>query len=87
MPTIPHKQSRRMSLIEALVNIAFGYAVAVAMQILAFPLFGFDASFEENLALGALFTIASVCRSYLLRRIFEALRVRDRLGGAWGSPP
>lgn len=76
MPTIPHKQSRRMSLIEALVNIAVGYAVAVAMQILAFPLFGFDASFEENLALGALFTIASVCRSYLLRRIFEALRVR-----------
>ena len=76
MPASPHKQSRRMSLIEALVNIAVGYFVAVAMQILAFPLFGLDASLEENLALGALFTIASVCRSYLLRRIFEALRVR-----------
>ena len=76
MPTSPYKQSRTMSLVEALVNIAVGYAVAVAMQILAFPLFGLDASLEENLALGALFTVASVCRSYLLRRIFEALRVR-----------
>ncbi len=79
MPTSPHKQSRRMSLIEALVNIAVGYAVAVAMQILVFPLFGLDASLEENLALGGLFTVASVCRSYVLRRIFEALRVRGLL--------
>ena len=76
MPASPLKQSRRMSLVEALVNIAVGYAVAVAMQILAFPLFGLDASLEENLALGALFTVASICRSYLLRRIFEALLVR-----------
>ena len=79
MPARPLKQSRRMSLIEALVNIAVGYGVAVAMQILAFPLFGLDASLEENLALGGLFTIASVCRSYLLRRIFEALRIRGVL--------
>ena len=49
MPTSPHKQSRRMSLVEALVNIAVGYCVAVAMQILAFPLFGLQASFADNL--------------------------------------
>ena len=79
MPTSPHKQSRRMSLIEAIANIAVGYSVAVAMQMLAFPLFGLDASLEENMALGGLFTIPSVCRSYLLRRIFEALRVRGLL--------
>ncbi|SUS08429.1 conserved hypothetical protein [uncultured Defluviicoccus sp.] len=79
MPASPHKQSRRMSLIEAIANIGVGYSVAVAMQMLAFPLFGLDASLEENLALGALFTIASVCRSYLLRRIFESLRVRGLL--------
>ncbi len=79
MPASPLKQSRRMSLAEALVNIAVGYAVAVAMQILAFPLFGLKASLEQNLALGALFTIAAVCRSYALRRIFEALRIRGLL--------
>lgn len=61
MPASLHKQSRRMSLIEAIANIAVGYSVAVAMQMLVFPLFGLEASLEENLALGALFTIASVC--------------------------
>ena len=79
MPTSPLKQSRAMSLVEALVSIAVGCGVAVAMQILAFPLFGLDASLEENLALGGLFTVASVCRSYLLRRFFEALRIRGVL--------
>jgi hypothetical protein len=66
-----------MSLIEALVNIALGYGVAVAMQILAFPLFGLEATLAENLALGGLFTIASIARSYALRRIFEAIRTRS----------
>ena len=86
MPTSPtHKQSRRMSLIEAIANIAVGYFVAVVMQILAFPLFGLDASLEENLALGGLFTITSVCRSYALRRAFEALRVRGLLAVEHGK--
>ena len=85
MPTSQHKQSRQMSLIEAIANIAVGYFVAVAMQIVAFPLFGFDASLEENLALGGLFTIASLCRSYLLRRIFEALRIRGLLAVKHGK--
>ncbi|MFZ1413503.1 MAG: hypothetical protein WAS73_02830, partial [Defluviicoccus sp.] len=79
LPVSDTKQSRAMSLIEALVNIAVGYFVAVAMQILAFPLFGLAASLEENLALGGLFTIASVCRSYVLRRIFDALQIRGGL--------
>ena len=49
MPASLHKQSRRMSLIEAIANIAVGYSVAVAMQMLAFPLFGLQASFADNL--------------------------------------
>jgi hypothetical protein len=28
----------------------------------------------ENLAIGSLFTLASICRSFVLRRVFEALR-------------
>ena len=38
----PNKQSRRMSLVEALVNVAVGFGVAVATQAIVFPLFGFD---------------------------------------------
>ena len=34
------RQSRLMSLVEAVTNVAVGYAVEVATQILVFPLFG-----------------------------------------------
>jgi hypothetical protein len=72
------KQSRRMSLVEALANVAVGYGVAVATQIAVFPLFGLHASLSETLAIGAIFTLASIARSFVLRRAFEAIRVGGR---------
>ena len=68
------KQSRRMSLIEALSNVAIGYGVAVLPQIAVFPLFGLQVSLSDNLLIGALFTLVSVARSYAVRRIFERMR-------------
>jgi len=70
------KQSRRMSLIEAISNVAIGYAVALLTQILMFPIFGLQVSLSNNLAIGAAFTAISLTRSYVLRRLFEAIRVR-----------
>ena len=69
------KQSRRMSLVEALANVAVGFGVAVATQIAVFPLFGLRASLADNLTIAAVFTSASIARSYVLRRTFEAIRV------------
>jgi len=66
------KQSRWMSLLEAVTNVLVGYGVAVATQMLVFPLFGFEASLQDNLAIGLVFTAVSLVRSYLLRRAFEA---------------
>jgi hypothetical protein len=65
------KQTRRMSLVEALANVAVGYGVAVLTQIAVFPLFGLQVSLSDNLLIGALFTGVSVARSYALRRVFE----------------
>jgi len=70
-------QSRAMSVVEATTNVAVGLAVAVATQILVFPLFGFRVGLGDNLALGVIFTAVSLARSYTLRRIFERLRVRS----------
>jgi hypothetical protein len=64
-----------MSLIEAISNVAVGFGLAIATQMLVFPLFGLQASFADNLALGSIFTIASIARSYALRRVFEAVRI------------
>ena len=71
------KQSRRMSLVESLINVAIGYFVAVATQIAVFPLFGLEVSLSDNLAIGGLFTVVSIVRSYAVRRLFEAIRVRS----------
>jgi hypothetical protein len=72
------KQSRRMSLVEAVTNVVVGFAVALLTQIIVFPLFDLEVTLGENLAIGALFTGASLCRAYVLRRLFEAIRVRAR---------
>jgi len=70
------KQSRTMSLVEAFANVVVGYGVAVATQILIFPIFGLQTTLAQNLKLGAAFTIVSLIRAYALRRVFEAMRVR-----------
>jgi hypothetical protein len=71
------KQSRLMSLVESLANVLVGYGVAVATQIVVFPLFGLAVTVTENLLIGLIFTVVSIVRSYALRRGFEALRVRQ----------
>jgi hypothetical protein len=68
------KQSRKMSLAEALTNTAIGYLVALLTQLIAFPLFGLEASLGQNLGIGLVFTGVSIVRSYILRRAFEAFR-------------
>jgi hypothetical protein len=61
-----------MSLVEPGTNVIVGYGIAVLTQIVAFPLFGLSATIGQNLAIGAIFTVVSLARSYLLRRLFEA---------------
>lgn len=70
------KQSRIMSLVEAVTNVIVGYGVAVVTQILIFPIFGLHTTLAQNLKLGLVFTIVSIGRSYALRRFFEAIRMR-----------
>jgi len=68
------KQSRTMSLIEAVTNVIVGYCVAVVTQILIFPVFGLHATLAQNLKMGLVFTGVSIARSYALRRLFERWR-------------
>jgi len=67
-------QSRRQSLIEAITNVVVGYTLAVMTQIVVFPWFGLQVSLGDNLAIGALFVMISLLRSYALRRLFEHWR-------------
>lgn len=66
------EQTRRGSFIEACINVAIGYGVALASQLLVFPLFGIHIPLSSNLAIGAVFTVISIARSYVVRRVFNA---------------
>ena len=66
------KQTKLGSLIESLMNILIGFGVALASQILVFPLFEIHVSLSTNLLIGAWFTVISLVRSYVIRRWFDA---------------
>ena len=65
-------QTRLQSLTESAVNIAVGYAVALASQLAIFPAFGIHLPLSSNLAISAWFTLISLARSYALRRYFNS---------------
>ena len=66
-----------MSLAEAFANVSVGYGVAVLTQLIIFPWFGLPARVGDALAIGLVFTALSIARSFALRRVFEALRIRQ----------
>lgn len=74
------KQSRLMSLLEAITNVAIGYMLSIITQILVFPWFGLEVTLGKHLAIGSVFVAVSLARGYLLRRLFEMLRVASRTG-------
>ena len=65
-------QSRLQSLIEAVINTAIGFFVALASQYAIFPLFDVHLPLSSHLWITVWFTGVSVLRSYLLRRFFNA---------------
>ena len=67
------RQSRLMSLVEGVVYVVVGLLVAVAMQLLVFPILGLHATLGQNVKLALVFTGVSIARSYALRWPFEVL--------------
>jgi hypothetical protein len=67
-------QSRVMSVVESMANVAIGYGVALASQLLIFPLYGIHIELSTNIAIGLWFTAISIARSYVVRRAFNRMR-------------
>jgi hypothetical protein len=64
-------QSRLGSFVEAWINVIIGYAINFTANLLIFPHFGWNITVKQNLVLGAIFTVISVARSYVVRRWFN----------------
>jgi hypothetical protein len=69
-------QSKKMSLIETIVSVLIGYVVSIISQLLLFPMFNIEVSLTDNLLIGLFFTVVSIIRGYLVRRLFNWINFR-----------
>lgn len=76
------KQSKLMSWLESLINIAVGFGISLAAQMFFLPLIGVPIAFQQNLIFACIMTVISLLRSFVLRRVFEALHIRRPLSPA-----
>ncbi len=65
-------QTRLGSFIEACCNIAIGFSINFTANLLILPRFGFHSlTAGKAFDIGLVFTVISLCRSYILRRWFN----------------
>ena len=72
-------QKKTTSLIETCLNTAIGYIVAITTQIIVFPFFDIEVTFNQQLAIGIIFTAVSIIRGYFIRRFFNYLYIKGIL--------
>lgn len=70
------RQSRAGSLAEAVANVIAGYLAALLAQQIVLPVFDIHVGLATHAAIAVVFTVLSLVRSYLLRRVFEGIVAR-----------
>lgn len=65
------RQSRIESMAEVAINVVIGFTISMFAQLVIFPQYHIEVSMQANLEIGAWFTVVSIIRSYVLRRIFN----------------
>ena len=66
-------QTRWGSAVEALLNVAIGFAINFTANMLVLPLFFSGVTASKAFGIGLVFTVISVARSYILRRWFDGM--------------
>jgi hypothetical protein len=64
-------QTRSMSALEAVTSTAAGFAVSLALTFTVLPAFGYPVTAPDAWVITAIYTAASILRSYAVRRAFN----------------
>lgn len=67
-------QTKLGSFTEAWANIAVGFGINFAANLLVLPHFGLPVTAVQAFGIGVIFTVISLVRSYVLRRWFNGLK-------------
>jgi len=65
-----NSQTRSMSLVESIANTGAGFLVSLVLQISLFSLMSIETTTSQNILMSGVFTVASLVRGYLMRRLF-----------------
>jgi len=64
-------QSRQHSIIESICNVASGFVISLAVwEFVIEPLFGIEKRLLDNIGITGIFTVISIARGYIWRRLF-----------------
>lgn len=66
-------QLKSYSFIEAIFNTVLGFGISMVANLIVLPWFGFKVSIHDAFNIGVIFTIISIIRSYVLRRLFNRI--------------
>jgi hypothetical protein len=64
-------QRRSVSLMEATASTAIGFSVSLALTFTVLPAFGYAVTAPDAWGITAIYTAASILRSYAVRRAFN----------------
>lgn len=64
-------QTRSLSAIEAITSTAIGFGVSLALTFTVLPAFGYAVTAPDAWGITAIYTAASIARSYAVRRMFN----------------
>ncbi len=68
-------QSKKQSLIECTLNISSGLIISILLwYYIISPVFKIDSSIKDTILITAIFTVVSIVRSYMWRRLFNRRR-------------
>lgn len=65
-------QTKTQSFMEAMVNVAIGYFVALIGQFIIYSILKIPVTLSENLLISIWFSVLSIIRNYAVRRWFNA---------------
>lgn len=71
-------QTKRHSLLEQVLNVGSGFVLSsLVWQFVIIKWWDIHTSFSENLQITSVFTVVSVARGYVWRRLFNKLTVKQ----------
>lgn len=71
-------QTKKMSIIESILNVSTGFIIStITWLYIIGPMFNINSDLKQSLSITFLFTIISIIRGYVWRRLFNSFEIKS----------